>query len=422
MLASEDFILNHKFLASSFTRERKLTFGSVVMLILQKGLKSLQNRINEFFDKLCSDILPATSSAFTQARKKLNHSAFIALNKEGVTDSFYADGLYKKWRNYRLLAVDGSQIRLPSSEEVRDEFGGVATTDNKGVPQGEYNAALASVLYDVFNGVAIDSILAHWRSSEIDLAVSHLKHVKDGDLILSDRNYPSYEYLASVEQASANYVARCSRSSFKQARNMFDDESITSLITTIKPHNLNRKQIKELGLPEKLTVRFVRVMLNTGEPEVLVTSLLDESLTADDFKELYHHRWGIETYYHTLKSHLSLENFSGETVESVKQDFYAMVFLTSLESILVNDAQILLNEKNNCHEQRVNHAICFNTLKNNVIQLLSGEDDVEIVLTKISALFLLNPTIRRKGRHVDRKTASSNKILNYYRTKRKIVF
>ena len=350
------------------------------------------------------------------------HSAFIALNKEGVIDTFYVDGLYKKWRNYRLLAVDGSQVRLPSSEEVKDAFGGVATTDNKGVPQGEYNAALASVLYDVMNRVAIDSRLANWRSSEIDLAIAHLKHVNHGDLILSDRNYPSYEYLASVGQASANYVARCSRSSFKQARRMFEDDSINSIITTIKPHKLNRQKINELGLPEELTVRFVRVVLETGETEVLVTSLLDESLNADDFKELYHLRWGIETYYHTLKSHLSLENFSGETAESVKQDFYAMVFLTSLEAVLVDDAQLLLDAKKNLHEQSVNRAVSFNTLKNNVIQLLCIDDEIESVLIKISALFMLNPTVKRKGRHVDRKAASQGKILNYYRTKRKVVF
>ena len=422
MLADNNFVVEHKLSDSSFTRERKLTFMRVAMLILQKGLKSLQNSINEFFDKLCPEVSPATSSAFTQARKKLSHSAFIALNKEGVIDTFYVDGLYKKWRNYRLLAVDGSQVRLPSSEEVKDAFGGVATTDNKGVPQGEYNAALASVLYDVMNRVAIDSRLANWRSSEIDLAIAHLKHVNHGDLILSDRNYPSYEYLASVGQASANYVARCSRSSFKQARRMFEDDSINSIITTIKPHKLNRQKINELGLPEELTVRFVRVVLETGETEVLVTSLLDESLNADDFKELYHLRWGIETYYHTLKSHLSLENFSGETAESVKQDFYAMVFLTSLEAVLVDDAQLLLDAKKNLHEQSVNRAVSFNTLKNNVIQLLCIDDEIESVLIKISALFMLNPTVKRKGRHVDRKAASQGKILNYYRTKRKVVF
>ena len=206
-----EFKSKHKQSAKAFTRERKLGFGSVIQLILQKSLKSLQNRINEFFDKLCSDITPATASAFTQARSNLSHSAFIALNKEGIVNHFYEDGIYKKWRNYRLLAVDGSKLVLPPSKEIRDEFGSLETTDNKGIVQGEYNAALASVLYDVLNGVAIDSIVSHCRSSEQKLAMGHLKHVAAGDLLLFDRGYPSYEYLASITQNLADYVGRCSR-------------------------------------------------------------------------------------------------------------------------------------------------------------------------------------------------------------------
>ncbi len=358
MFTNIEFKNMHKLGLKSFTRDRKLSFNLLIILILQKSVKSVQNSINEFFDKLCSGITPATTSAFTQARRNLCHSAFISLNKEGIVTPFYEDGCFKKWRGYRLLAVDGSKLVLPPSNEIRDQFGYLETTDNKGNPQGEYNAALASVLYDVLNGLAIDSILSHCRSSEQNLAIDHLKHVNAGDLLLFDRGYPSYEYLASIAQRSADYVGRCSRGSFKQAQVMFKDDTITSLVTTIKPNpSLSKKKLKELGLPQKLTVRFIRVILSTGEVEVLVTSLLDESITPDIFKELYYLRWGIETYYHILKSHLSLENFSGYTVESVKQDFYAMVFMTSLEAILIDEAQAVLDDKTNANKQTVNRAI-----------------------------------------------------------------
>lgn len=422
MLSNNDFKEIHKLSTSAFTRERKLNFNSVIMLILKKSVKSLQNRLNEFFDKLNTNLAPATASAFTQARSKLSHSAFIALNKEGIIDNFYADDNYKKWQTYRLLAVDGSKITLPASEEIKNAFGAVATSDNKGVPLGEYNSTLASVLYDVLNRLPIDCSLNHWRSSEIDIAIAHLNHVNERDLILADRNYPSYEFMASVAQHSANFVGRCSRSSFSQARKMFDDDSVSSLITTVTPHASNRKRLKELGLPDELTVRFVRVVLSTGEPEILVTSLLDDSLAPNDFKELYHLRWGIETYYHTLKNHLTLENFSGVTLESVKQDFYAMVFMTSLETILIYDAQVVFNSKKTLHPQAINHSITFNTLKNNVMELLESNEDIESILAKMSALFLRSPTIKRNGRHVERKNVTPSQTINHLRMKRKFVF
>ena len=217
-------------------------------------------------------------------------------------------------------------------------------------------------------------------------------------------------------------MVRCSRGSFREAREMFESADAASRIATITPHHMNSKRMKELGLPSELRVRFVRVMLKTGEPEILVTSLLDDGITTDDFKELYNLRWGIETYYHTLKSHLTLENFTGKTSESVKQDFYAMVFLSGLESVLVAEAQDVLDTKNCVHQQRVNRAVSFNVLKNNVMQLLHSKEDIASVIAKMTSLFLASPLASRKERQVARKVVSPNKSLSYQRRRRKIVF
>jgi hypothetical protein len=163
-------------------------------------------------------------------------------------------------------------------------------------------------------------------------------------------------------------------------------------------------------------------MLKTGEPEVLITSLLDDRITPDDFKELYNLRWGIETYYHRLKSHLNLENFSGLTVESVMQDFYAMVFLSGLESVLVTDAQEVLDTKNCKHPQRVNHAVSFNVLKNNIMELLYSNEDLASIVAKMTSLFLASPITARRGRQAPRKVISPSRSLSYQRRGRKIVF
>jgi IS4 transposase len=81
-------------------------------------------------------------------------------------------------------------------------------------------------------------------------------------------------------------------------------------------------------------VRFVRVKLSTNKDEILATSWLHKQQnTTDFFSEIYHLRWGVETRYALLKTRLELENFSGKTVTSVLQDFYATLYLTSLESL-----------------------------------------------------------------------------------------
>jgi len=52
---------------------------------------------------------------------------------------------------------------------------------------------------------------------EVDLALEHLKHTQANDLIVFDRNYPSYIFLASLTKLNRQFVGRCSKSS--QGRN-----------------------------------------------------------------------------------------------------------------------------------------------------------------------------------------------------------
>ena len=152
-------------------------------------------------------------------------------------------------------------------------------------------------MYDVLNKIVILAVLAPAKAYEVDLALEHIKHTQESDLILFDRNYPSYIFLASLTKLGRHFTGRCSKTSFKAARDMFKQRVTNSNIVTLKAEGTVKKKCQELGLPEKMTVRFVRVRLSTGEIEVLVTSLLDEKkYTAQMFKELYNLRWGVEGF------------------------------------------------------------------------------------------------------------------------------
>lgn len=112
---------------------------------------------------------------------------------------------------------------------------------------------------------------------------------------------------------------------------------------TLQVHHTKRGEIRERGLSEQITVRLVRLALADGTTEALVTHLLDEQRDPTaGFGPLYNLRWGVETFYGRLKTRLILQNFSGYTVEAVKQDFFAAVFLTGLETLLTDEAQLQL--------------------------------------------------------------------------------
>jgi len=82
LLADESFIVRYRRLAQDFTRERVLTFRTLVVLMLVKGGRSLQLSMNDFLPKLGRTQLTADKSAYSRARHKLKHTAFIELNQK----------------------------------------------------------------------------------------------------------------------------------------------------------------------------------------------------------------------------------------------------------------------------------------------------------------------------------------------------
>jgi hypothetical protein len=151
---------------------------------------------------------------------------------------------------------------------------------------------------------------------------------------------------------------------------MLKGEGGDSQFVTLTPCAGQRREINRLNLPLSLRVRLVRVRLSTGEWEVLVTSLLDEArYPSAEFLMLYGLRWGIETFYGLIKTRLVLENFSGTGAEAVKQDFYATVYLSGLESLLTQSAQAQLDAKNTQYPQTINRAVSFNAIKYQALDL-----------------------------------------------------
>jgi TonB-linked SusC/RagA family outer membrane protein len=123
-------------------------------------------------------------------------------------------------------------------------------------------------------------------------------------------------------------------------------------------------------------------ILETGEG---VRNVGDRFPTRD-FKEIYYLRWGVETFYGTLKGRLDIENFTGKTAESVYQDFYAAIYLTGLESILTQSTNETLAQKETQHPQQVNRSVSFNAIKN-VVDEWNYSKDQRTTLRAFGSLY-----------------------------------
>jgi hypothetical protein len=422
-----NFVNNHKEKPNDFTRNRTLDFPIIFMLILKKSMKSLQLVLNELFIQNHIN-KTVTASAYSQARRKFKHTAFIELN-EGIIETYYSDDKIKFWKGYRVLGVDASKIILPNTEEMQKEFGAVPIKSQH--MDGSYTCALFECCYDVLNHIAVKSSLNHGSSYEVDLAINLLNKPNilyagsERDLSIYDRGYASYEFLAHHTHLKKAYVVRCPVNSFKAAtKSLVDGSKTWSKIVTLKAPSHKKKELRHKGLPIEIKVRFVSVVLDTGEIEILATSLMDPLIKRKEFKELYFLRWGVEGFFNLIKGRLNLENFTGKSVESVKQDFWSTIFITNVETIFTEETESEINSHLNEDQlpQKINKAVSFNAIKNMAFELIFNEHDRADTNEKLTRLFKTNTIVQREGRTAPRVKISARKSANFQRRHKKCVY
>ncbi len=428
LLTEESFCHQHRINDKAFTRKRHFTFVNSMLLLMQKTVRSIQLHVHSFFQALGQPRPGLTPSAWSQARLKLRHTAFVALNEQAVLTVVYRDTAHPQlrlWRGHRLVAIDSSLQRLPNEEALGQEFGWVDCKNNLG-GCGRYPQARLSALTDVLNRLAIETFFVPWSTGERALARKHIQRLEAWDLALLDRGFAEYTLWAQFVNSDRRFVCRCQANSFAIINGLFKaNQAGRSVVVELVPHREKLKEVQAAGLPEVIRVRLVTVRLNTGELEVLATNLLEDQLYPTEcFAELYHYRWGIETYYGLLKSRLDLGNFTGLSAEAIRQDVYATVFVSNLESILIAPVNQQLKEHSATlkHRQQVNHAVSFHAIKSHIIALLASREPLPQVLQKLQELFWATPTSGRPERKVPRKKPSAWRSYYYQRNLKKTVF
>ena len=131
-----------------------------------------------------------------------------------------------------------------------------------------------------------------------------------------------------------------------------------------------------------------------------------------------------QTYFHQLKNRLDIENFSARTVESIYQDFYAMLFISNFESVLTIPAQKSLNEKKKASvlDKQVNHSVSYHVIKEYALDLFFSTQSEEILVQKLTRLFQMNPNSKRNRPPSPHNNTSVKASANYRKRIRKITF
>ncbi len=325
---------------SDFTRVRKLSLYDTIHQILAMEGGSLKKELYHFAQFKQTTL---TASAFIQQRSKIHSSAFEAIFKE--FNAYCNDR--QRFKGYRVLAVDGSdinQFRDPTLESY------VTSSEN----EHGYNQTHLNALYDLLNKTYADILLQprpkmNEPKALIDMVLRN--HFENKTIIIADRGYEGYNLIAHLmNKENVDFLIRVKHDGMRELKKlpmMELDKDISFEVTTTQTNEdklhkriyiYTRKKNKsyssktinrswDFPSPYTLKFRVVRLMLETGEYETIVTSLPRGRFSTSDIKKLYHLRWGIETSFRELKYAVGLINLHCKKEELVEQEIYAAIIM-----------------------------------------------------------------------------------------------
>jgi hypothetical protein len=411
----ESFKKESKISEKCFTRDRKLSFTDTMVFILRNAYKTLSVEIEQFFQQISDAESPPSKQALSKARLKIKHTGFRRIN-DTILEEYYSEP-YKTYKGYRLLAADGSIIQLPSGQKITKAFGKMNKLESR------FNCGHSITIYDVLNNIIIDSKLNKYGRSERaylseQLVAMQHEGKQKRDIIIADRGLPSLALFARMKQANYDYVFRYNGHQFLREVLEFARGSKTDMIVEVSLKGRGMRQeggeLSEMllaGYEETMKLRVVKVFLQTGETEYLITSILDKRiLSRQDVQKIYALRWGIEEGFKTLKSTMELENFSGKTEETILQEYHSKIAIYNLHAALVEEAQKELNKKagvgkkeRKYNQYRINQNVSYGLVRERLLDLFNQDDgNWEETYDYLLVAVQKNPIPVKPGRHYDR--------------------
>jgi hypothetical protein len=263
-----------------------------------------------------NDPTVVSEEAFSKARQRMPLAFWV--NLIIILGENFAEEHPKqhKFRGFRILAMDGTRLNVPTSQALKDHFGMAKNCGQQRTPQ-----ARMVLLQFPFTRMPYHYELAPLAEGEVTLALRLIKHLQAKDLVLLDAGYWSYQLLWAIANRDAYFAIRLHRGiNLSKVRNLQRDGQDRLVRWTPRD---SRRQWKELGLPTSIDLRVIHYQVPGFRSQAIVTNVLDPKhisradwtrLTTDcrDARRklmpgLFHRRWEVETSYYELKVALGLD-------------------------------------------------------------------------------------------------------------------
>lgn len=374
------YIEKWKYRPSSFIRIRKLPAKTLTLQILSNKGRTTKMELHDFYREynLNGDV---SVWGYEKRRLEFNPLMIHEMNSDFLKANYSDNDSLLKLNGYLVLAVDGSDIKVPATKENYKKYG---CQIRKNVSQ-ENEPCMASIscIYDCLNKYSLDCQINKFKYSERDSALSNVDNAKkiinNKAIYIFDRGYTSFDLMYKLKDDKFLFRIQKRHFTAEQRDMKSDDELFTDVFRKERRMDRyagNHEKIEQMR-NNPVDLRFVRIHLDNGEDEFLVTNLTVDEFSTEAIGELYHLRWNIESSYRTMKSQMNLEEFSGYLSNIIEQDIYACVIMYNLTIANIQDNFLLEDEGRYRYKMQVNMNFSIGIIKSLFIKIILAKSKTE---------------------------------------------
>jgi hypothetical protein len=279
--------------------------------------------------------ISSNTSAFSQARSRLP-TEFLRTIDCQVRENFPES---KKFHGFSVKLVDGTGISVPDTPENRERY---PKHGKAGTYSGFPSFKLVG-LFDYESGKNIEWSVDTISTSDSALFRLFWPLLNSDDLIVGDRHFCGFAYFAFLLNLGVNMMTR----KHQMRRHQTTEKQIGKhdlIVKWEKP----LKPPKWLGmdeweqLPESLLIREIKF---TVRPKgfrtntiTITTTVLEESISAEEWAELYLHRWNVELFLRDIKTTLGMDMLKGKKPEIIDKEIFLYFIAYNLIRLLILEA------------------------------------------------------------------------------------
>jgi Insertion element 4 transposase N-terminal/Transposase DDE domain len=262
-----------------------------VLKNLVHGLSTQWIRLEQRWNKPSkSSISEARQRIGPQVMSHLFHSVARPLGTEQTPGAFL-NGL-------RLMAIDGTVFDLPDTDANARVFGYPGT---RAGTEASFPKARLVLLVEAGTHLITDAFLSPYRIGERRKALSLLRSVEPGMLLMWDRGLHSFKMVNATQKRGSYFLGRVPKNVKFEVMKTFEDGSFESWIAP-------DRQSKKKGA-ERIRVRVIEYTIEEKGVEKtyrLVTNLMDiTTFPALLLAQEYNQRWEVENTLDEFKTHLN---------------------------------------------------------------------------------------------------------------------